>query len=790
MRSNKLFFGVALLAAICACTRLTEADLLPEEHQVSDSFVSKVSGRTISLSNVTPSTVIVKVNDRLSADIEECNADVSILSRTVKSVEAPLAKIRPVRMERLFPHAGEYEERTRAAGLHRWYKIELDESVALADAEEVLASMGEIEKVEFDYKIKNLGSNVAYSVAYPSSAPSAAQVFNDPYLASQWHYVNDGSKEGMLAGSDIDVVSVWDAFASGNSDVIVSVVDGGIDYEHEDLAANMWVSSDGYHGYNFVDNNYHIVAHSHGTHVAGTVAAVNNNEIGVCGVAGGNAAKGVPGVKLMSCQIFKTGSDGKDISGPGYLAIKYGADNGAVISQNSWSYLDAQATPEYCAEAIDYFIKNAGMDKSGKTQVGPMAGGVVIFAAGNDNTNICYPSSYEPVIAVASIGADFQRAYYSNYGEWCDIIAPGGDAYKGYEVLSTLPGSTYGYMQGTSMACPHVSGVAALIVSNMGGQGFTNERLKELLISTVNTKVLEYNTLPMGAGLVSATNAIAYNNPVEHVIEPEGSSSLNMKAPQTRQISFIVKNPTGHNLNIKLSPEVEGVTVKKDAKSPAKRIIVEVDAPKVLGDNWDKGAELNFTLSVNCEKEPDKTHSINFNVYISPNSTPIILKQIDGIVADKLGETLKFNLDGVFFDNDGESLSYSISDTELGEFSMNGSQLTFTASSYGSDEISVSAADMFGASISGTLKLLVRDGSRKLDLYPNPVIDKLNLRASDELTADVKIYSISGACVFDSKLEIAPFEPAIVDMSSMPAGSYTVRVVAKGIDISQQIVKI
>lgn len=790
MRSKSIVSCAALLAVFCSCAQLSEPVSAPEQVPVGDTFVSKVSGETISLSAVRPSTIIIKVNDMLSAEIEECNADLSVLSADVKSVSAPFAKIRPVRMERLFPHAGEFEERTREAGLHKWYKLELDESVSLADAEEALAVVSDIVEVEFHYIEKNADDQLTYPVAYPAESTAEAPVFNDPYLASQWHYYNDGSKPGMVAGSDIDVVPVWDTFASGSSEVIVSVVDGGIDFAHEDLAANMWKSSSGYYGYNFVDNNYTIVAHDHGTHVAGTIAAVNNNGIGVSGVAGGNAAKGVPGVRLMSCQMFKHGNNGKDVSGDGARAIKWGADNGAVISQNSWSYTDATSMPSYCAEAIDYFIKYAGMDKSGKNQVGPMAGGLVVFAAGNETRNYGYPAGYPPVLAVSSIGADFKVAYYSNYGDWCDIIAPGGDAMKGYYVLSTVPGNKYGQMQGTSMACPHVSGVAALIVANLGGPGFTNKRLEELIVTTANDEVLRYNTLPLGSGLVSATNAIAYNKPVEHVIEAEGSSTLNMKAPQTRQIAFTVKNPTGHDLKLKLSPEVNGVTLKKDPDEPSKRLIVEVNGPVVLGKNWDKGANLSFTITVDCEHEPDMTHSTDFNVVISPNNAPIILKQIDGVVADKLGETIKLNLDGVFFDNDGESLNYSISTTDLGEFKMNGSQLTFTASAYGTDVITVKATDMFGASISEDLQLLVRDGSRKVDLYPNPVIDKLNIRTSDQVSADVKIYSLSGACVFDSKLDLAPFSPATVDMSSMPAGSYTVMVVAKGIEVSEKVVKI
>lgn len=142
---------------------------------------------------------------------------------------------------------------------------------------------------------------------------------------------------------------------------------------------------DDVYGWNFVDNSATIVPHSHGTHVAGTVAAVNNNGKGVCGVAGGSGPWGWG--TFVSCQIFKPNPSNpeKDL-GSSLLpaAIKYGADNGAVISQNSWGfqYPDRNHTSMDGATraAIDYFINYAGIDENGN-QVGPMKGGIVIFAA-------------------------------------------------------------------------------------------------------------------------------------------------------------------------------------------------------------------------------------------------------------------------------------------------------------------------------------------------------------------------------------------------------------------------
>ena len=228
----------------------------------------------------------------------------------------------------------------------------------------------------------------------------------------------------------------------------------------------------------------------HGTHVAGTVAARNNNGKGVAGVAGGN---GTPdsGVRLMSCQIFR----GKDEQGDAAAAIKYAADNGAVICQNSWGYSSTSgvtAMPKLLKEAVDYFIKMAGCDENGQQRANsPMKGGVVVFAAGNENKEFAaYPACYPPAVSVSAMAWNFAKASYSNYARWITIMAPGGDQDTfGTEggILSTVPKSKapsgYAYFQGTSMACPHVSGIAALIASYFGRQGFTNEELKSRLIT-------------------------------------------------------------------------------------------------------------------------------------------------------------------------------------------------------------------------------------------------------------------------------------------------------------------
>ena len=397
-------------------------------------------------------------------------------------------------MTRIFPYAGEFEPRTRQEGLHRWYTVKFDKEVPVTKACSDFTALPGVELVE------------------PVRRARSQAFFNDPKLSKQWHYYNDGSlNSSFKAGADINVYPVWENYTVGNPDVIVAIVDGGIDYTHEDLAGNYCG------GYNFIRNNSVVIPHNHGTHVAGTVAAVNNNGKGVCGIAGGDAASGKKGVKLLSCQIFEPNpvNPDKDISGGMSSAIKWGADNGAVISQNSWGYVFDTAEEQAAAtidtplkNAIDYFIKYAGIDASGN-QTGPMRGGVVFFAAGNASSEHDPIGKYDPVVSVGSIGPDYTRADYSNYGDWVDIAAPGGSVkYPSGTVLSTVPGNGYEGYQGTSMACPHVSGVAALVVSHFGGPGFTNQMLKDKILKGARTDALSMNSR-IGP-LLDALGAMAY----------------------------------------------------------------------------------------------------------------------------------------------------------------------------------------------------------------------------------------------------------------------------------------
>ena len=453
----------------------------------------------------------------------------------IPSTDEVLAILGSYSFERVFPVNANTEARTRQAGLHLWYTVKFDKGTDLKAAAERLKQLGEISKVQTNGRIKRAYSTDSKRIYLSDKAlqqkttrAAAEGEPNDPGFAYQWHYRNLGAgnygfenlndnQAGAEAGCDVGAHEAWKT-CSGDPSIIVAVLDEGVMYTHPDLAPNMWcnpgettqgtkIDADGngyngdLHGYNFVEDSGNISWSDandtgHGTHVAGTIAAANNNGIGVCGVAGGD---GTPdsGVKIMSCQVF-SGQNSVTLAGEA-RAIKYAADNGAVILQCSWGYNSSEsselqgyvpgpATEKEWAEtyplekeALDYFINNAGSPN------GVIDGGIPVFAAGNEYApNPAFPGAYSKCVCVASLAADYTPACYTDYGQLVTLSAPGGDleyygkigeaedeywaetAEQKGAVLSTMIKNgkpAYGYMEGTSMACPHVSGVAALGLS-------------------------------------------------------------------------------------------------------------------------------------------------------------------------------------------------------------------------------------------------------------------------------------------------------------------------------------
>lgn len=444
------------------------------------------------------------------------------LSTGITNFDQTASTIKAVRMERLIPECPNptLEAKHRKAGLHLWYVVEFDQSVDAKAAAEAIKKVSGVKTVEIE-RLKTIAPTKV--TLYKPGGPTTFSTlpFNDPSLKDQWHYINTGQLGLTGDRADANLGEAWKVTA-GRPDIIVSVHDQGVDVTHEDLKANMWVNpnetsgngldddGNGYiddiNGFNFVKLTGNIDPQDHGTHVAGTIAAVNNNGIGVSGVAGGTGNN--DGVKIMSLQILGSGVTSAT-TGQMFRSYVYAADMGAVISQNSWGYTSPGQYEQDIIDGIDYFIENAG-DYPGS----PMKGGVVIFASGNDSQDdMFWPGIYEKCIAVSAIGPEWKVASYSNYGTWIEISAPGGDMTP-YEmakagVLSTLPSNEYGYMDGTSMACPHVSGIAALIIASRSSQ-ITNTELQHALLTSIKD-IDKYNPDyigKLGVGAIDAKLAV------------------------------------------------------------------------------------------------------------------------------------------------------------------------------------------------------------------------------------------------------------------------------------------
>lgn len=508
--------AVLLLAS---CTKDTTGE--SASVKLDDAVASKL---VFTSTNAVDGQLLVYFDDEVVENVENSVQRVTraggVATRSgINDFDVVLDNIGVRSLTRLYPVDKRTEDRKRSLGMHRWYIVEFDENTDLDQAAQAMARIAEVNKVEFVQRLKHIyDKNVTpLDEVFITSGTRAELPFNDPQLNMQWHYINTGDKQiysKIKAGADVNCKDAW-RLCTGDPRVVVAIVDDCVQWDHPDLAANMWINEaelngqsgkdddgngykDDVYGYNFVTNTKLSIstkgeAGEHGTHVAGTVAAVNNNGIGVCGIAGGSGNN--DGVKLMSCQIFYNESGGTSTTTS--RAITYAADNGASILQCSWGYpagtftSDSQYSSYDSAErqAIDYFISTKNCDA--------LDGGLAIFAAGNDMTGMSgYPAAYRDYISVTAMSCDFTPAYYTNYGPGCNIAAPGGDVWQSKlengketaQILSTFINGRYGYSQGTSMACPHVSGVAALGLSYalQLGKTFTTDQFKALLLTSVN----------------------------------------------------------------------------------------------------------------------------------------------------------------------------------------------------------------------------------------------------------------------------------------------------------------
>lgn len=329
-----------------------------------------------------------------------------------------------------------------------------------------------------------LARNPAIELAEPNYYRYADFAPNDPYYSYQWHFPR------------IQMPSAWDV--SNGAGVTVAVIDTGVAYEDydsyakaPDLGGTTFVA-----GWDFINNDAHPNDdNSHGTHVAGTIAQTTNNGMGVAGIA--------YGASIMPVKVLDSEGSGTDQGVADGIA--WAVDNGAQVINLS---LGGSPPSSILEDAVNYAYAH---------------GVTVVAAAGNENSSVIYPAAYENCIAVGAVRYDETRSYYSNYGSALDLVAPGGDLTvdrngDGYDdgILQqtfnplTKDYTDFGYwfFEGTSMATPHVSGVAALLMAH--GNATTPDEIRAVMETTAKDKGPTGWDPEYGHGLIQAYEALLF----------------------------------------------------------------------------------------------------------------------------------------------------------------------------------------------------------------------------------------------------------------------------------------
>ena len=765
-------FAKCILAAFLAVACTAEAN--HEQAPVNTEPVSPVA---------VPRKAVVEFDDSMIALIEEDLEAGSLVTKSAP-LNSALEELGIVGMRRVFPDAGEFEPRTRREGLHRFYKVEFSQPTSLTKAQAGLSAVPGVVSVTPVRKVRRSG-------------------FNDPLFSRQWHYVN-----GTYEDADINVDRVWSKYTKGRSSVVVSVVDGGVWSEHPDLADNIWRDASGHSGYNFVRNTYNVVPDGHGTHVAGIIGAVSNNGTGVAGIAGGDAEAGIPGVRIMSCEIFE-GNDGASDDDT-WAAIKWGADHGAVLSNNSWGYyadgcLDGEEDGYVSEEelraykswsldragkaAIDYFIKYAGCDNDGnQLPDSPMKGGLVFFASGNEDIDYDIISDYKPVISVGSFGFNGERASYSNYGNYVDIAAPGGNGNSaGNSIWSTVPTTTQssGYAgsgwSGTSMACPHATGVAALVISYFGGPDFTQETCREIILGGLGKAI--GGSKPIGKKLDAVS---IFKNGFEVMgkldpgspLPPVISLSLNavtLKAHESVKVTVSASDPNFDEITLSCTPGSDALTFNAES---GLAVIVARNAPAGT-------YRAVFTATDKTGLSADAV----LEYTLLPNHPPVISSNLGDRILQK-AETIA----SPFRDDDGEALTLQAkcSNSMVLQVSANSSSINLVPVGNGVVTVTLTATDGLGESVSLSFRVAVRTSSKSLDVYPVPASTEVTFwpDSLEEQPLKITLYSGTGSKVLSAEFSAGVFQPAVLDITALAPGKYTALLEYGGTSWRETVVKI
>ena len=471
------------------------------------------------------------------------------------------------------------------------------------------------------------------------------------------------------------------------------------------------------------------------------------------------------------------------------------------------------------------YIENAGSDKEGNQLASsPMKGGLVCFAAGNEAIDYDPICAYEPVIAVAAGTAGYTRAYYSNYGSWVDICAPGGDGlFKDYgpeydseeysrgqifnlyttRFLEDYDYTNYGYMSGTSMACPHVSGALALIISYLGGPGFTNEECKRLLLQGAD---------------ISHTNSTKYVGPWVDVaasldlgVTPSyiapGKVAEYELTPVRKTINISWKIPADEDDGKAFGTRVFfGTDEAAVRKSTPSSIAAGVSVLDFKTANAGAGSTLSQTI-------PDLKYSTTYffslfaydrsgnisegsevkSVRTPDNNAPTPAAAQDGIILYGSGSGKTLGVSSMFTDPDNDEMSFTCickQDGDVIKLSFDGVSAKITADKGGTAELVITASDGDKSSTL-TIPVLVKSDLGDLaETYPTPVTTDLVIRTEYPAETCVRIVNSTGKTVYEQTSVFSGFDPLTIDMSGLAPGRYSVTIRYGGNSYNKIIVKV
>jgi subtilisin family serine protease len=746
------------------------------------------------------------------------------------------ASLGATEVRRVFHEGGRFAERRRKFGLHLWYDVKFDDTLPVSRAQAELGSLSAVAHVQPVYTIRmfdagnTLPEEAVYVPAQRRAERAGAGPFDDPGLPKQWHYNNDGSGTKWVEGSDINLFEAWEVTA-GDPSVIVAVTDHGVEYDHPDLAGNMWVNeaelngtpgvdddNNGYvddiYGWNVILDSGTINPGTHGTHVAGTVAAVNNNGIGVCGVAGGTGNG--DGARIMSLAIFDSTSAN---AGSYPDAYAYAADNGAVISQNSWGYTSGVAMPQDVSDALDYFIANAGVDENGN-QTGPMKGGLLVFAAGNEGTPSARMPAADPrTLCVTAMCSDYTRPNYANYSDDVDIFAPGGadgndrnysDADR---VYSTDLDGGYSYKWGTSMACPHVSGIAALVVAHygVGHPGFTVEECREILLRSYRS-VSEYVEPKydgkLGVGLADAGMIF-----LEDAGTAPGTVSASAARAMGRELELAWTVPADGNglpvAEFRLTYTGRGIG-KTEGKVPDTSGEVVLRNYTAVAETatyiWTGQYNTEYRFEVSgIDRFGHESEKVSFSHSTGDyeNGKPRTQQDFAPVEFENVGEAyaLSFDLSEYFTDpnfGDGDMLSYSLinRNEDIVDAAVQEGRLVLLPVGKGTGRVTVTATDLDGEGVQSVLTVTVLNGpepaapAEGLRLSPNPAGDELGIAAGvRDAEVEVTVYDAAARRVIVGTVALDSRGYGTLNVSALAPGTYTLVLEAPGLSENGSFVK-